>query len=201
MSGEESTNQSQLQKFTSNFSDLDYRRIFSFLLIPIGLLLLRSSRQTWIEIAILNYKGTDDWYGKFTFATGILIIFVGIFSLIPTVQPRIKKVGNWISITFLFASLIILGFIALRVDQIGDDIARKARAPERLFEDTILEGLGRVIANISESISNLGKPKVSSGWRDTTILTIGALIFGLLANDWSRTTSDEPVENAEEDQI
>lgn len=187
----------QSKGLTSFLPVFSYRQVFSVALIPIGLLIIRSSRQTWIEVAVLDYKGTDDWYGKFTLAAGVALIVVGILNFIPSFPNSLKNIASWIGIAFSLISIIVLIVIAIRVDQIGDDLARKARAPERFFEGTILEGLGRILANVSETISSLGRPKVASGWRSTTIFTVCALVSSLLANDWSRNTDadDESSEN------
>lgn len=195
-----STEAAQSNRLISFLSGFDYQQIFSALLIPIGLLIIRSSRQTWIEVAVLDYKGTDDWYGKFTLAAGVVLILVGISSFIPALSTSLKNIVNWIGIAFSLVSMIILVIIAIKVDQIGDELARKARAPERFFEGTILEGLGRILASVSETISSLGRPKVASGWRSTTILTACALVSSLLAHDWSRNTDDdEPSANFDGD--
>ena len=184
----EGAQSNRLINFLPNFS---FQQVFSVALIPIGLLTIRSSRQTWIEVAVLDYKGTDDWYGKFTLAAGVVLVLVGICSFIPALSISLKNIANWVGIAFSLISLVILIIIAIKIEQIGDELARKARAPERLFEGTILEGLGRILANVSETISSLGRPKVASGWRSTTILTACALVSGLLAHDWSRNTDDE----------
>ena len=184
----EGAQSNRLINFLPNFS---FQQVFSVALIPIGLLTIRSSRQTWIEVAVLDYKGTDDWYGKFTLAAGVVLVLVGICSFIPALSISLKNIANWVGIAFSLISLVILIIIAIKIEQIGDELARKARAPERLFEGTILEGLGRILANVSETISSLGRPKVASGWRSTTILTACALVSGLFANDWSRNTDDE----------
>jgi len=181
----------QSKGLTSFLPIFGYRQVFSAALIPIGLLIIRSSRQTWIEVAVLDYKGTDDWYGKFTLAAGVALIVVGILTFIPSFPNSLKNIASWIGVAFSLISIVVLIVIAIRVDQIGDDLARKARAPERFFEGTILEGLGRILANVSETISSLGRPKVASGWRSTTILTACALVSGLLAHDWSRNTDDD----------
>ncbi len=186
-----STEEIHSNRFIGFLSGFSYRQVFSIALIPIGLLIIRSSRQTWIEVAVLDYKGTDDWYGKFTLATGVVLILVGMSNFFPPLSINLKKITNWIGIAFSLISIVILVVIAIRVDQIGDDLARKARAPERFFEGTILEGLGRILANVSETISSLGRPKVASGWRSTTILTVGALVASLLATDWSRSRDED----------
>ena len=195
-----STEAAQSNRLISFLSGFNYQQVFSALLIPIGLLIIRSSRQTWIEVAVLDYKGTDDWYGKFTLAAGVVLLLVGVSGFIPALSTSLKNIVNWIGIAFSLVSMIILVIIAIKVDQIGDELARKARAPERFFEGTILEGLGRILANVTETISSLGRPKVASGWRSTTILTACALVSSLLAHDWSRNTDDdEPSENFDGD--
>jgi len=191
--------EAQLKSLIGFLPGFSYRQVFSVALIPIGLLIIRSSRQTWIEVAVLDYKGTDDWYGKFTLAAGAALIVVGILNIIPSFPDSLKNIANWIGIAFSLISIVVLIIIAIRVDQIGDDLARKARAPERFFEGTILEGLGRILANVSETISSLARPKVGSGWRSTTFFTVCALVSSLLANDWSRhTDDDESSENLSE---
>lgn len=190
----------QSNRFIGLLSGFNHQQVFSIALIPIGLFTIRSSRQTWIEVAVLDYKGTDDWYGKFTLAAGVVLVLVGISSFVPALSKSFKNIANWIGVAFSLISVVILAIIAIKIDQIGDELARKARAPERLFEGTILESLGRILANVSETISSLGRPKVASGWRSTTILTACALVSGLLANDWSRNTDDddESLENLTE---
>ena len=57
-SDQSSIEEPQSNRFIGFLSGFNYQQVFSIALIPIGLLTIRSSRQTWIEVAVLNYKGT-----------------------------------------------------------------------------------------------------------------------------------------------
>ena len=142
------------------------------------------ARSVWIEVAILDYRGTDDWYGKTIFIIGLFLIATAIFRLVKQISSALL---TWLQITGLLAGIAgitITTIVGLRVNQIASDISTKARAPERWFEGTILESLGEVLANLSESVSGVIQPKLTNGWKLTLVSLVVATIAVAIQIPW-----------------
>jgi len=170
--------------------DTDYRRLgFIALQILAGLIAVLQSRSVWIEVSILDYRGTDDWYGKTVFVIGVFLVFTATVGLLKHISSMVLK---WIQVSSLIAGIVgiaITSIVGLRVNQIAEDIGAKARAPERWFEGTILEGLGKVLANLSESISGVIQPKLTTSWKLSLVALVVATIAVAIQIPWSEFKS------------
>ena len=164
----------------SSFSGENLNKVALLLLAPTGLLIIRSSGQTWIELSVFDFKGTAEWYGKVTLVSGIIITLLGSISAFPSASSRLKNFLSWAGIMSSLISVLILIAISIKLEQISQEIERKARSPERFFDGTFLEGLGKALADISAEISVVIKPQLASGWRNTTILSVVALLICLI---------------------
>ena len=162
------------------FSGLNLNKVAFMLLVPTGILMIRSSGQTWIELSVFDFKGTAKWYGKVTLASGIIITLLGSISIFPSASSRLKNFLSWAGIMSSLISISILIAISIKLEQISQEIERKARSPERFFDGTFLEGLGEALADISAEISVVIKPQLASGWRTTTILSVIALLICII---------------------
>lgn len=179
---------------TEESQDTDYLHLgFIALQILAGLVTVLQSRSVWIEVSILDYRGTDDWYGKTVFIIGVFLISSASLGLLKQISSMVLK---WIQLSALiagFVGIVITSIVGLRVNQIAEDIGTKARAPERWFEGTILEGLGKVLANLSESISGVIQPKLTNSWKLSLVALVVATIAVVIQIPWSefRSTSNE----------
>ena len=162
------------------FSGETLNKVALLLLVPTGILMIRSSGQTWIELSVFDFKGTAEWYGKVTLASGIIVTLLGSISTFPSASSRLKNFLSWAGIMSSLISVLILIAISIKLEKISQEIERKARSPERFFEGTFLEGLGEALADISAEISVVIKPQLASGWRNTTILSIVALLICIM---------------------
>lgn len=143
------------------FSIKKIQKVSTLLLIPIGILVIRSSRQTWIEFAFFDLAGSAEWYGKFTMLSGLTITILGSVSALPSTSPRLKDWLSWTGIVSSFASVLILIAIAVRIEQINTKIENITSSPERLLDETFLDWFGKLIAEISVNVSDLIEPRVS----------------------------------------
>lgn len=174
--------------------DTDYRRLgFIALQLLAGLIAALQSRSVWIEVSILDYRGTDDWYGKTVFVIGVFFILTATLGFLKQISSIVLK---WIQVSSLIAGIVgiaITSIVGLRVNQIAEDFGAKARAPERWFEGTILEGLGKVLANLSESISGVIQPKLTTSWKLSLVALVVATIAVAIQIPWSefRSTLNE----------
>lgn len=161
--------------------------------IVLGLSIALLSRTTWVEVAWVDYRGTDDWYGRVVMLAGILIAAVGAIGLTDRLSGTNARLTSLLGLSASISSLIITIVVGFRTRQIAADIKSKARAPERWFEDTLLEGVGRVLANLGESISENIQPSLSRTWQFLLVAAIVATIASALVS-WSlwRASHDEP---------
>lgn len=163
------------------FSIKKIQTVSTLLLIPIGILVIRSSRQTWIEFAFFDLAGSAEWYGKFTMLSGLTITILGSVSTLPSTSPRLKDWLSWTGIVSSFASVLILIAIAVRIEQINTKIENMASSPERLLDETFLDWFGKLIAEISVNVSDLIEPRVSFGWQNTLLFSILAFFTCLVS--------------------
>lgn len=163
------------------FSIKKIQKVSTLLLIPIGILVIRSSRQTWIEFAFFDLAGSAEWYGKFTMLSGLTITILGSVSALPSTSPRLKDWLSWTGIVSSFASVLILIAIAVRIEQINTKIENITSSPERLLDETFLDWFGKLIAEISVNVSDLIEPRVSFGWQNTLLFSILAFFTCLVS--------------------
>jgi len=179
------------------FETENKRKVTYLALSVAGAVLALYSSRTWIKISFVDYHGTDDWYGAFSRVVGLLTIGLGIFfvathgeaSFIFKIYRRVCIVANVLSI-FLFS------IVALRISQISAEITRKANAPADALEGTFLEGIGKIIANITGTIANLAKPHLARGWYLCLAASISGAVFCALAEflgDSESPTEDETI--------
>ena len=157
------------------------QKVSTLLLIPIGILMIRSSRQTWIEFAFFDLAGSAEWYGKFTMLSGLTITIFGSVSALPSTSPRLKDWLSWTVIVSSLASILILVAIAIRLEQINAKIENTARTPERTFDDTFLDWFGKLLADVSVNVTDLIKPRVGFGWQNTLLFSILAFFTCLVS--------------------
>jgi len=138
----------------------------------LGLTVALNARGVWIEVAFVDFRGFDEWYGKLVFACGLLIMLTAVFGVLPQVSNLYQIASLVISLASSFASLTVMAIVGLRVNQISGDISNRARSPERWFEGTILEGFGKILADAAESISESVQPSLTSVWRWILVASI-----------------------------
>ena len=152
--------------------------------IVLGIMIALLSRTTWVEVAWVDYRGTDDWYGRVVILAGILTAAIGAVGLTNRLSGAAAIWSSLLGLVFSSYAVVITALVGLRTRQIAADIKSKARAPERWFEDTLLEGVGRAIANIGESVSDAIQPSLSSTWRFLLFVAIIAALVSASAS-WS----------------
>lgn len=153
--------------------------------IVLGILIALLSRTTWVEVAWVNYRGTDDWYGRVVMLAGILTAAIGVAGLTNRLSGATAMWSSLLGLIFSTCAVVITVLVGLRTRQIAADIKSKARAPERWFEDTLLEGVGRAFANIGESVSDTIQPNLSTSWRFLLVAAVIATLVSASAS-WSR---------------
>lgn len=152
--------------------------------IVLGVLIALLSRTTWVEVAWVNYRGTDDWYGRVVILAGILTAAIGVAGLTNRLSGATAIWSSLLGLIFSTCAVVITVLVGLRTRQIAADIKSKARAPERWFEDTLLEGVGRAFANIGESVSDTIQPNLSTTWRFLLVAAVIATLVSASAS-WS----------------
>lgn len=152
--------------------------------IVLGILIALLSRTTWVEVAWVDYRGTDNWYGRVVMLAGILTATIGAVGLTNRLSGAAAMWSSLLSLIFSTCVIVITVLVGLRTRQIAADIKSKARAPERWFEDTLLEGVGRALANIGESVSDSVQPGLSTSWRFLLVAAIIATLVSAAAS-WS----------------
>jgi hypothetical protein len=163
-------------------SSVDVRRIFLIILAFVsGVVAAFASRTTWVEVTFVNYRVIDDWYGQAIFFSGIGLALSALIPLAEVLDMSIRKWAQLLGVAIGLFGFIASLVVGIRVRQIASDIASRSRAPERWLEGTILEGLGKLLANASESIASVAEPQLTSNWKITTAaLGVGAIALGFL---------------------
>ena len=181
-------------------STVDVKRLVaSLVLLVSGIVTALKSRGVWVELAFVDFRVSSDWYGKVVFVVGIILAFTSLVSFFDSIEGKFTA---WLKIAATLAGvvgLIIAVSVGFRVRQIASDVASRSRAPERWFEGTILESLGRLASNVSESVSSVAQPKLASDWKTTlAALAVGTIAAAVIAPWREARMTSEPEENASE---
>ena len=130
-----------------------------------GLLAFIGSSSAWIRVSFIQIRGLDYWFGFITAISASVIIAAGIINFKKSlVSPKWKK--NWVIYSLLSSIVSITTLIAVanRVDQIGEEITKKAELPESFVGGLLLGVLGRVIGKATNSVAEFIKPKLAEGF-------------------------------------
>jgi hypothetical protein len=154
-----------------------------------GLLAFIGSSSAWIRVSFIQIRGLDYWFGFIAAISASVIIASGIINFKKSlVSPKWQK--NWIIYSLLSSIVSITTLIAVanRVDQIGEEITKKAELPDSFVGGLLLGVLGRVIGKATNSVAEFIKPKLAEGFYITLasfILAAAASMF-LLYRDAKR---------------
>lgn len=140
--------------------------------LTLGVVVTLNARGVWVEVAFVDFRGFDEWYGKLVFACGLIMTFTAILSALSQMPSSYRIFTQLISFTSSFVAMAVAAIVGLRVNQISGDISDRARSPERWFDGTILEGFGKILADAAESISENVQPSLTSVWRWMLIASI-----------------------------
>jgi hypothetical protein len=154
--------------------------------LVLGLVITILSRSVWIEVAWIEYRGTDDWYGWVVMASGFVIAASGTVRIFDHFKFWREP---WTAVVAALSSLIpiaVASAVGLRTQQISSEIQKTARSPERWFEGTILEGLGNLLADVADSLSDPFEPRMTDEWRWLLALGLVSLILNLFQMPWSQ---------------
>ena len=130
-----------------------------------GLLAFIGSSSAWIRVSFIQIRGLDYWFGFITAISASVIIASGFISFKKSlVSPKWQK--NWVIYSLLSSiiSITILIAVANRVDQIGEEISKKAELPDSFVGGLLLGVLGRVIGKATNSVAEFIKPKLAEGF-------------------------------------
>ena len=130
-----------------------------------GLLAFIGSSSAWIRVSFIQIRGLDYWFGFITAISASVIIAAGIINFKKSlVSPKWKK--NWVIYSLLSSIVSITTLIAVanRVDQIGEEISKKAELPDSFVGGLLLGVLGRVIGKATNSVAEFIKPKLAEGF-------------------------------------
>ena len=128
-----------------------------------GLLAFIGSSSAWIRVSFIQIRGLDYWF--ITAISASVIIAAGIINLKKSlVSPKWQK--NWVIYSLLSSIISITTLIAVanRVDQIGEEISKKAVLPDSFVGGLLLGVLGRVIGKATNSVAEFIKPKLAEGF-------------------------------------
>jgi Co/Zn/Cd efflux system component len=148
--------------------------------LVLGVVVTLNSRGVWVEVAFVDIRGFDEWYGKLVFGCGLVMILAAILSALSQMPSSYRIITQIISFTSSLAAVTVVGIFGLRVNQISADISDRARSPERWLEGTILEGFGKILADAAESISENLQPSLTSVWRWILIASIISALINAL---------------------
>ena len=154
-----------------------------------GLLAFIGSSSAWIRVSFIQIRGLDYWFGFITAISASVIIAAGIINFKKSLAtPKWRK--NWVIYSLLSSIVSITTLIAVanRVDQIGEEITKKAELPESFVGGLLLGVLGRVIGKATNSVAEFIKPKLAEGFYITLasfVLAAAASMF-LLYRDAKR---------------
>jgi hypothetical protein len=116
-------------------------------------------------VSFIQIRGLDYWFGFITAISASVIIATGIINFKKSlVSPKRQK--NWVIYSLLSSIVSITTLIAVanRVDQIGEEISKKADLPDSFVGGLLLGVLGRVIGKVTESVAEVIKPKLAEGF-------------------------------------
>ena len=130
-----------------------------------GLLAFIGSSSAWIRVSFIQIRGLDYWFGFITAISASVIFAAGIINFKKSLAtPKWRK--NWVIYSLLSSIVSITTLIAVanRVDQIGEEITKKAELPESFVGGLLLGVLGRVIGKATNSVAEFIKPKLAEGF-------------------------------------
>ena len=165
------------------------QKLASSLLCAAGLFAFIGSSSAWIRVSFIQIRGLDYWFGFVTAISACAIIAAGVFNFNKSlVGPKWQK--NWAIYSLLssIGSITTLIAVANRVDQIGEEISKKADLPDSFVGGLLLGVLGRVIGKVTQSVAEVIKPKLAEGFYITVasfVLAAAASMF-LLYRDAKR---------------
>jgi hypothetical protein len=156
------------------------------LLCAAGLFAFIGSSSAWIRVSFIQIRGLDYWFGFITAISASVIFAAGIINFKKSlVSPKWQK--NWAIYSLLssIVSITTLIVVANRVDQIGEEITKKAELPESFVGGLLLGVLGRVIGKATNSVAEFIKPKLAEGFYITLASFIVATLISIriLFND------------------
>jgi len=151
-----------------------------------GLLAFIGSSSAWIRVSFIQIRGLDYWFGFITAISASVIFAAGIINFKKSLAtPKWRK--NWVIYSLLSSIVSITTLIAVanRVDQIGEEITKKAELPESFVGGLLLGVLGRVIGKATNSVAEFIKPKLAEGFYITLASFIVATLISIriLFND------------------
>ena len=154
-----------------------------------GLLAFIGSSSAWIRVSFIQIRGLDYWFGFITAISASVIVAAGIINFKKSlVSPKWHK--NWVIYSLLSSIVSITTLIAVanRVDQIGEEITKKAELPESFVGGLLLGVLGRVIGKATNSVAEFIKPKLAEGFYITLVSFVlaAAVSMFLLYRDAKR---------------
>ena len=135
------------------------------LLCTAGLFAFIGSSSAWIRVSFIQIRGLDYWFGFITAISASVIVAAGIINFKKSLAtPKWRK--NWVIYSLLSSIVSITTLIAVanRVDQIGEEITKKAELPESFVGGLLLGVLGRVIGKATNSVAEFIKPKLAEGF-------------------------------------
>lgn len=145
-----------------------------------GSLAFIGSSSAWIRVSFIQIRGLDYWFGFVTAICACAIITSGITSFRPHLAtPKWRK--NWAIYSFLSSvfSITILLIVASRVNNIGEEISKKAELPDSFVGGLLLGVLGRVIGRATKTVAEFIEPKLAEGFYITLISFVTAALSSL----------------------
>ena len=122
-----------------------------------GLLAFIGSSSAWIRVSFIQIRGLDYWFGFITAISASVIIAAGIINFKKSlVSPKWHK--NWVIYSLLSSIVSITTLIAVanRVDQIGEEITKKAELPESFVGDCVSNAMHFGLIKTPQKGSNGG---------------------------------------------
>jgi Na+/glutamate symporter len=130
-------------------------------------------------VSFIQIRGLDYWFGFITAISASVIFAAGIINFKKSlVSPKWQK--NWAIYSLLssIVSITTLIVVANRVDQIGEEITKKAELPESFVGGLLLGVLGRVIGKATNSVAEFIKPKLAEGF----YITLASFVIASLCS-------------------
>lgn len=151
------------------------------LLCVAGLFAFIGSSSAWIRVSFIQIRGLDYWFGFVTAISACVITTTGLINLRPHLATQ-KWLKNWVIYSLLssIASTTIMLIVASRVNQISEEISKKAELPESFIGGLLLGVLGKVIGKATKTVAEFIEPKLAEGFYITLASFIIAALCSLI---------------------
>jgi hypothetical protein len=164
--------------------------LFLFIL---GFLLIIGSLASWIDLGVISVSATRTWWGYVTIVAGIVVILYAATRLWPGfLDVQIARHTKTAAVIGLVASLGVVAYVGIKLTDASRQFNDESNS---ISSETTPSGLGSEfddsMEELSDSIANMFKPTLGTGWYISGVSSLVALGLVLRKNVKDEATTEE----------